>query len=120
MGNKNSLDLNQMKSPKIPKSLPEFLDFEEIEHYFQTFDLNDKEGIRDKAMAECLYSSGLRISEMIMIELHHVNLTEDWLIVTGKGNKERFFNGLGTPIFLKIKGYCSFTILNANNPICFR
>lgn len=89
-GEKSLTDINQFKSPKIPKNLPDFLDMEEIEVYFKTFDLADREGIRDKAMAECLYSCGLRISEMIMIELQHLNLEEDFLIVTGKGNKERF------------------------------
>ncbi len=41
-------------------------------------------------MAEALYSCGLRISEMIHIQMHHLHLAEDWLIVLGKGNKERF------------------------------
>ncbi len=85
-----SFDISNIKNPKISKTLPEYLGVEEIEEYFKTFDEGSKEGIRDKSMAELLYSCGLRISEMINIELNHLNLQEDWLIVLGKGDKERF------------------------------
>jgi integrase/recombinase XerD len=89
-GLKPDVELRDVKTPKVSPALPHYLDMEETELFFEGFDLSTPDGIRDKAMAEALYSCGLRISEMISIEMHHLNLEEEWLIVSGKGAKERF------------------------------
>lgn len=86
----NIPDLKSLKSPKIPASLPEYLSIEETEIFFKSFDLSKPDEIRDKVMAEMLYSCGLRISEMINLKLSFTNLEENYLIVLGKGSKERF------------------------------
>ncbi|HCL55438.1 MAG TPA: site-specific tyrosine recombinase XerD [Spirochaetia bacterium] len=86
----SKIDFQGIASPKIGKHLPEYLDLEEIKVFFSCFQGADRETLRDKAMAEALYSCGLRISEMISLELQNLNLEEHFMIVSGKGSKERF------------------------------
>lgn len=76
-------------SPKIPKRLPEFLNVDEV---FSLLDIpysQDFAGLRDKAILELLYSCGLRVSELVYLDLNHLNLSERLVKVKGKGNKER-------------------------------
>lgn len=99
------LEFERFKLPKTPPGIPEYLGMEEITAFFAGFDLKEAEGIRDKAMAECLYSCGLRISEMTQIELHHLDLKDGGLLVErGKGDKERWLP-LGRVLLEDLKRY---------------
>ncbi|WP_181305746.1 site-specific tyrosine recombinase XerD [Rufibacter sp. XAAS-G3-1] len=78
-----------IEAPKLQRKLPDVLSYEEIVTLFEAIDVSTPEGTRNKAMLETLYSSGLRVTELI--ELKISNLYEDlgFLRITGKGNKER-------------------------------
>ncbi|QSE97649.1 site-specific tyrosine recombinase XerD [Fulvivirga lutea] len=78
-----------IEGPKLGRKLPDTLDFSEIEKLFEAIDHSTPEGQRNRAMLEVLYSSGLRVSELIDLRL--TNILEDigFLRVIGKGDKER-------------------------------
>lgn len=75
-------------TPKLSKKLPSFLQPSEIEHLMNSFDRSTATGARDAAIAELLYSSGLRVSELTALTLEHLNANHQLRIV-GKGKKER-------------------------------
>ncbi|MBK8551477.1 MAG: site-specific tyrosine recombinase XerD [Ignavibacteria bacterium] len=88
----NIIDINPLESiesPKSPRLLPEILSIEEIDELFSLPELNDKLGLRDKALLETLYASGLRVSEAINLEISNIFFEEGFLRVLGKGSKER-------------------------------
>ncbi len=76
-------------APQRGKRLPEVLDFHEIEELLSAIDLSKPEGIRNRAMLETLYSSGLRVSELVELRLNHLFFDIGFIKVMGKGNKER-------------------------------
>ncbi len=78
-----------LDSPKLGRKLPDTLSFEEISLLLESIPLGEPEGHRNRAMLEMLYSSGLRVSELV--ELKKSQIFEDigFLRVVGKGNKER-------------------------------
>ncbi len=78
-----------LESPKIGRKLPDTLDFYEIEKIFSVIDMSNDGGVRNRAMLETLYSSGLRVSELIGLRLSNIYFEEGFLRVVGKGNKER-------------------------------
>ena len=75
--------------PKMVRRLPETLNPEEVDRLLATPDVNTPYGLRDRAMLELFYSSGLRVSEMGGLELHQLDLDHGYLRVFGKGSKER-------------------------------
>ncbi len=75
--------------PKIGRHLPDVLDFPEIERLLDAIDRSTPEGERNRAMLEMLYSSGLRVSELIEQKLSNTFLEAGFLRVIGKGNRER-------------------------------
>lgn len=75
--------------PKLGRKLPDTLAFHEIEQLFSAIDLSTPEGQRNRAMLEVLYSSGLRVSELVELTLSHVYFDLGFLRIIGKGNKER-------------------------------
>lgn len=75
-------------SPKLKKSLPTVLTREEVEMILN-IDLNNKYDYRNKAMLELMYATGIRISELVNIEMNDINLPNSCVKVHGKGNKER-------------------------------
>lgn len=75
--------------PKLGRKLPDTLAFHEIEELFSAIDLSTPEGQRNRAMLEVLYSSGLRVSELVELTLSHVYFDLGFLRIIGKGNKER-------------------------------
>lgn len=81
--------LTQIESPRLTKKLPRVLSVEEVEALLNTPDVNKKEGLRDKAMMELMYSSGLRVSELLSLKLKDINFEKGTIRVIGKGNKER-------------------------------
>ena len=78
-----------LSAPKLKKTLPDTLTFEEIEHLITQIDLSKPEGTRNKAMLETLYSCGLRVSELVNIRRSHLYLDIGFIRVIGKGDKER-------------------------------
>ena len=78
-----------IETPKKPKHLPNCLSEEEVEALLNAPDISTPSGLRDKAMLETMYSSGLRVSELLNLEKGQVNLKKGVIIVFGKGAKER-------------------------------
>ena len=78
-----------IEAPKKPKYLPNCLTEEEVEALLSAPDLSTPSGLRDKAMLETMYSSGLRVSELLTLERAQVNLSKGVITVFGKGAKER-------------------------------
>jgi len=76
--------------PKADKKLPNLLSQKEIDKLMQLPDLNTVVGLRDKSILEILYSTGLRISELISIKLDDINIDNKVIKVFGKGSKERY------------------------------
>lgn len=77
-------------NPKIEKTLPNYLNYENLEKLLNTPDINKKDGLRDALILEMLYSSGLRVSELVSIKLKDIDFKEKKIIILGKGNKERY------------------------------
>jgi len=78
-----------IEMPKIGRKLPEVLSIEEIDNLIAAIDLSKKEGLRNRAILETLYSCGLRVSELINLKFSDLFLDEGFIRVTGKGNKQR-------------------------------
>jgi integrase/recombinase XerD len=76
-------------SPKLGRKLPDVLNIFEIEKLLESIDMSTPEGGRNRAMLEVLYSSGLRVSELINLKMNQVYFDIGFLRVLGKGNKER-------------------------------
>lgn len=78
-----------LETPKSWQSLPKFLIAEEVEQLLASPDLTTDVGIRDKAMLEVLYATGLRVSELVSLKVSDLNLNLGLLTTLGKGSKER-------------------------------
>jgi len=78
-----------IEGPKIGRKLPDTLSYPEIEKLLEAVDLSKPEGGRNRAMLEVLYSSGLRVTELVELKLNNVYFDVGFLRVIGKGNKER-------------------------------
>ena len=78
-----------LESPRIGEHLPEVLTLEEVDRLQQAIDLSKWEGQRNKAIIEVLYSCGLRVSELVTLKPSDLYLDEQFLRVTGKGQKTR-------------------------------
>jgi integrase/recombinase XerD len=76
-------------APRVGESLPDTLNEQEIRGLLDSFIGNEPLDIRDKALLELLYASGLRVSEIVSVRLESLSLEEGWIRVTGKGNKTR-------------------------------
>jgi len=76
-------------SPKLGQHLPEVLSLNEIDAILAGIDLSVKEGQRNKAMLETLYSCGLRVSELVHLKLSNCYFEEEYIMVEGKGSKQR-------------------------------
>ncbi|CAC9488313.1 Site-specific tyrosine recombinase XerD [uncultured Gammaproteobacteria bacterium] len=79
----------KLHHPKQIQKLPIFLNIQEVEQLLDTPDKKTIFGLRDRAMLELLYSCGLRVSELINLSYHNINLNEEYIRLHGKGNKER-------------------------------
>nr|WP_293299629.1 site-specific tyrosine recombinase XerD [Allomuricauda sp.] len=84
----NPMDL--IETPKIGRKLPDTLSIDEINTLISNIDLSKPEGERNRAILETLYGCGLRVSELLNLKLSDLYFDEDFIKVTGKGNKQRF------------------------------
>lgn len=97
----NPTDL--LESPKIGMKLPHTLSIEEIDKLIAAIDLSKKQGERNRAILETLYSCGLRVSELVNLKISNLYFEEDFVKIIGKGNKERLVPIGNTAIkYLKI------------------
>ncbi|MEO9871601.1 site-specific tyrosine recombinase XerD [Ekhidna sp.] len=78
-----------LEAPKLGRKLPDTLNLPEIEDLFDAIDMSSPEGQRNRAMLETLYSSGLRVSELINLKISNIHEDIGFLRVIGKGSKER-------------------------------
>lgn len=78
-----------LEAPKTKRALPDFLSFDEIENIISKLDLSKPDGQRNKAILEVMYSCGLRVSELINLQISCLYLDVGFIRVIGKGNKER-------------------------------
>jgi integrase/recombinase XerD len=78
-----------LESPKIGRKLPDTLSIEEINTLINAIDLSSSTGERNKAILETLYGCGLRVSELVNLKISNVYFDEEFIKVTGKGDKER-------------------------------
>lgn len=78
-----------LEMPKIGSYLPQVLSVDEIDSMEDCIDMSKKEGHRNRAIIETLYGSGLRVSELVNIQLSNIYFDEEYMKVTGKGDKER-------------------------------
>ncbi len=114
-----------IESPKIGLKLPDILSLVEIDNLITSIDLTNKQGERNRAILETLYSCGLRVSELINLQLSNTHFKQGYLKVIGKGDKERLAPIGGRAIkYLTIyinevrnyqeikKGYEDFVFLN--------
>ena len=85
----SSNPLITVSSPKLEKRLPSFLSSDEVTHLLEIPDTSTPQGQRDRAMLELLYASGLRVSEIVSLDLGSVNIEARDIRVWGKGSKER-------------------------------
>jgi integrase/recombinase XerD len=79
----------QIESPKLPRSLPKSLNEQEVEYLLNAPNTGEAIGLRDRAMLELLYASGLRVSELVTVKVNEVSTQDGVVRVTGKGNKTR-------------------------------
>ena len=99
----NPTDL--IESPKIGRKLPDTLSEEEINILINSIDLSKPQGERNRTILEALYSCGLRVSELINLQLSDLFFEEGFIRVIGKGNKQRF-----VPINFQAQKYIGFYV----------
>ncbi len=79
-----------ISNPKIEKTLPNYLNYEDLEKLLDFPDKNNKYGLRDALILEMLYSSGIRVSELSNMKVKDIDFNEKKILILGKGNKERY------------------------------
>lgn len=106
-----SLSPEKIELPKISRKQVTFLHYDEVERLLAQIDMGDETGLRDRAIIELLFSSGLRVSELVNLNRDHVNTTRREFMVRGKGQKDR-------PVFISepaaehVKNYLAARIDN--------
>lgn len=93
-----------LKSPKLPKTLPKFLQIEEVFRLVEAPSGEDFESRRDRAILELFYSSGLRLGELVQLRVTDLDLKEAMVRVQGKGRKERVIP-VGAPAVAAVQDY---------------
>jgi integrase/recombinase XerD len=85
----DSSPADDLQAPRAWASLPRFLGLEEVDRLLEQPDVTTPRGLRDKALIELLYATGLRVTELVSLRIADLNLDEGYLTCVGKGDKER-------------------------------
>jgi integrase/recombinase XerD len=80
---------DDLRAPRAWKTLPKFLSVEEVDQLLEAPDVSEPRGLRDRALIEVLYATGLRVSELVNLKPQDLNLESGYLTTTGKGRKQR-------------------------------
>lgn len=111
-----------IKAPKIGRRIPEFLFDDEIDELLKSIDLSSDEGIRNRAMFELMYACGMRVSEVVNLEVNNIDFNEDIVFITGKGDKQRivpFYPELKPYLINYLENVRSKWVLNRDNKYVF-
>ncbi|MGS2719625.1 site-specific tyrosine recombinase XerD [Paraglaciecola aestuariivivens] len=81
--------IGQLKNPKLPKALPKTLSESQVDDLLNAPNLEDPIQLRDKAMLEVLYATGLRVTELVSLRMDQLSIQQGLVRIIGKGNKER-------------------------------
>ena len=103
-----------VRTPKQEKKLPKFLEYEDIQKLLNTPPANNWLGARDRAIMETLYSTGLRVSELVALNMEDIDFLSEVLHVRGKGKKERI-SPIGSAALQSIQNYMEFRNRRAQN-----
>lgn len=109
-----------ISNPKVEKKLPNYLSYNEIETMLEVPDTFKNNSLRDKLIIEILYSTGIRVSELVNIKLKDIDFYNNQILILGKGNKERyviFGNTLKDMLkeYISIKSDSEYLITNKYN-----
>lgn len=96
-----------VESPRLQRHLPDVLSYQEIISMFEAIDLSTAEGRRNRAMLETLYACGLRVSELVGLNISMLYFNEGFLRIIGKGDKERLVP-IGKTAQQQIKSYIEY------------
>jgi integrase/recombinase XerD len=106
------VDMDLLVSPKLKRHIPEVLSIEEVNRLLDVFSDGDFLSCRNRTILETLYGCGLRVSELVSLQLQQVDLKEQMLTVIGKGDKERW-----VPISDRLKTWLE-RYLNVRRELC--
>ncbi len=95
---------DDLRSPRSWPALPKFLSPEEVERLIEQPNVSRSIGLRDRALIELLYATGMRVSELVSVRARDLNLRRGYLICLGKGSKERLVP-MGRPAVKWLKRY---------------
>lgn len=87
--NISSLSPDKIELPKVSRKQVTFLHYDEVEQLLGQIDTNTETGLRDRAIIELLFSSGLRVSELVNLDRDHINVVRREFMIRGKGQKDR-------------------------------
>jgi integrase/recombinase XerC len=107
-----------VRTPKQDKKLPRFLDYEEVKKLLETPSLNNWLGSRDRAIMETLYSTGIRVSELVALNMDDIDFMGEVVHVRGKGKKERIAP-IGSSTLQVIQHYMEYRNKRAQNNVNF-
>jgi integrase/recombinase XerD len=93
-----------LEAPKTSRKLPDVLSVQDISLLLSSIDLSQSQGLRSKAIIEVLYGCGLRVSELVTLKISNLHIESGYIIVIGKGNKERLIP-IGTAAIMSIQNY---------------
>lgn len=104
---------NRIERPKYKKTLPDTLSPNDINEVIKSVDLSQKHGERNRTILETLYSCGLRVSELVNLKCSNLFLNEEYIIVRGKGSKERLVP-LNKSLIKYLKNYLMYIRVHQN------
>jgi integrase/recombinase XerC len=110
----SSNPVTAVRTPKQDKKLPRFLEYEEVKRLLETPPTNTWLGARDRAIMETLYSTGVRVSELVALNMEDIDFLGEVIHVRGKGKKERV-TPIGTSALQTIQHYMEYRNKRAQN-----
>jgi len=113
-GSISAMPTANIDMPKLAKRLPQSLSIEEVERLVEAPEAKKTLGLRDKAMLETLYATGMRVSELVSVKLNDLNLQTGYIVTYGKGSKERIVP-IGETAIAYITGY-----INSARPVLLK